>query len=275
MAAHKLKIALALLPALAAPLAAQAQDALPPLPNIQALGTVFFNLGPRIDTSTLGPIALNNPDWGSVSLDIAGQPRSAVTASAQMSNTNFSPLYGRAVGTLGFFFAVDGPTPQVDVDIHVIALAVASAGSGASFVVRASWELWNEAGQVTLLAADEISTPAMSGSFSDAFNRTVTRRLDIGHVYFVKMVANAEAAATNPGTTASAFALMDPAFSIGAGFDASLYTFGFSAGIGNAPVPEPPAALLLALGLAVLAWRRRASPLSRGGAVTRPTSGFH
>jgi hypothetical protein len=248
----KLSFALVLLAA------SQAQAALPVLPNPQASGTVFFNLGPRTDSSTLGPISLTDPRWGTVALDMAGQPRAAVTASAQMTNTNFSALYGRAVGTLGFFFAVDGPGPQVDVDIGIVGSVTASASNGASFVVRATWELWNEAGQVTLLASNEISTPQMSGSFSDSFGGFVTRRLDIGHVYFVRMVANAEAAATNPGTSASAFAFVDPVFSIGAGFDPSLYTFGLSAGIGNQPVPEPAAGALLALGLAVLAWRRRA-----------------
>lgn len=239
--------------------ASQAQAALPVFPNTQVSGTVFFNLGPRIDSGTLGPISLMDPRWGTVALDIAGQPQSAVAASAQMSNTNFSALYGRAVGTLGFFVAVDGPGTHVDVNIHSFGSVNASASSGASFVVRASWEFWNEAGQVTLLAGDEISTPQMSGSFSDSFNNVVTRSLEIGHTYFVRMVANAEAAATNPNSTASAFAFVDPVFSIGGGFDPALYTFGFSNGIGNTPVPEPSVAALLALGLAALAWRRRRS----------------
>jgi len=237
--------------------ASQAQAALPVFPNTQVAGSVFFNLGPRTDSSTLGPISLTDPRWGTVALDIAGQPQSAVAASAQMSNTNFSPLYGRAVGTLGFFVAVDGPGTHVNVDIHAFGSVEASASNGASFVVRSTWEFWNEAGQVTLLAGNEISTPLMSGSFSDSFNTIVTRNLEVGHVYYVRMVANAEAAATNPGTTASAFAFVDPTFSIGAGADPSLYTFGFSAGIGNQPVPEPPVAALLLAGLAALAWRRR------------------
>lgn len=261
MAASRLPLTLALLPALVA--APQAWAALPALPNTQVSGTVFFNLGPRIDSATLGPIALSNPDWGSVSLAIAGEPHSAVSASAQMTNVNFSPLYGRAVGTLGFFFAIDGATPQVPVEIGVAGSASASASPGASFVVRSTWELWNEAGQVNLLAGDEISTPQMSGSFSQSFGRTVALTLDVGHIYFVKMTANAEAAATNPGSTASAFAFVDPLFRVGAGVDPSLYTFGFSAGIGNQPVPEPPAAALLVLGLLGLAWRRQSSRSER------------
>lgn len=261
MDVSKLLFALALLPALVA--APQAQAAMPVFPNTQVSGTVFFNLGPRIDSTTLAPISLNNPAWGTVFNHIQGEPHSAITASAQMANTNFSALYGRSVGTLGFFFAVDGTTPQVPVEIDVAGSASATASAGASFVVRSTWELWNEAGQVTLLASDEISTPQMSGSFSQSFDRTVTLMLDVGHVYFVKMVANAEAAATNPGSSASAFAYVDPVFRVGEGFDPSLYTFGFSNGIGNQPVPEPPAAALLALGLLGLAWRRQASRKER------------
>jgi hypothetical protein len=261
MDGSKLLFALALLPALVA--APQVQAAMPVFPNTQISGTVFFNLGPRIDSSTLGPISLTNPAWGTVFNHIQGEPHSAVTASAQMENTNFGPLYGRSVGTLGFFFAVDGTTPQVPVKIEVAGSATASSSIGASFVVRSTWELWNEAGQVNLLASDEISTPQMSGTFSQSFGRTVELMLDVGHIYFVKMVANAEAAATNPGSTAAAFAFVDPVFRIGDGVDPSLYTFGFSNGIGNQPVPEPPAAALLVAGLLGLAWRRQASRKER------------
>lgn len=253
----KLYRTMALLGGLAAATPAGAQDALPPLPNTQLLGTLLFNLGPQREVVTFGPTSQTNPAWGTVALDMEGQPHPSVTASAQMANTNFGALYGRAVGLMGYFFAVDGPGTHAWVDIDVAGSVTASASAGASFVVTSRWELWNEAGQVNLLATDEIGTPQMTGSTNQSFSHVVTRELEIGHIYFVRMLANAEAAATNPGSSASASAFIDPVFRIGGGLDPSLYTFGFSNGIGNQPVPEPSAAALLALGVAALAWRRR------------------
>lgn len=263
MNASKLYGVAALLGALAAAAPASAQDALPALPNAQLLGTLLFNLGPQREVVTFGPNSQTNPAWGTVALDMEGQPHPSVTASAQMANTNFGPLYGRAVGLLGFFFAVDGPGTTATVHIDVAGSITASASVGASFVVTSRWELWNEAGQVTLLATDEIGTPQMTGSTNQSFSHTVTRELDIGHVYYVRMLANAEAAATNPGSSASASAFIDPVFRIGGGLDPSLYTFGFSNGIGNQPVPEPPALALLTLGLLALGWRQLASRNAR------------
>lgn len=266
MIASKLYGTTALLGALAAAMPARAQDvlpALPPLPNTQLLGTLLFNLGPQREVLTFGPTSQTNPAWGTVALDMEGQPQPSVTANAQMSNSNFGPLYGRAVGLMGYFFAVDGPGTHAWVDIDVAGSVTASATAGASFVVTSRWELWNEAGQVTLLATDEIGTPQMTGSTSQSFSHVVTRNLEIGHVYFVRMLANAEAAATNPGSSASASAFIDPVFRIGGGLDPSLYSFGFSNGIGNQPVPEPPALALLTIGLLALGWRQLASRNAR------------
>ncbi len=256
MNASRLYGVAALLGALTAATPASAQDALPALPNPQILGTLLFNLGPQREVLTFGPASQTNPAWGTVALDMEGEPRTSITASAQMTNSNFGPLYGRAVGLVGFFFAVDGPGTRATVNIDVTGSIAASASAGASFVVTSRWELWNEAGQVTLLATDEIGTPQMTGSTNQSFSHVVTRDLDVGHVYYVRMLANAEAAATNPGSSASAFAFIDPVFTIGGGLDPSLYTFGFSTGIGNQPVPEPPAVALLAAGLILLATRR-------------------
>ncbi len=256
---------LALMTTLAVLILAAATAARAQLPPPQVLATVLFNLGGRIDSSALGPSSLSDPRWGEVGTHAEGAPSSSVSSFACMSNSNFSPLYGRGVGQLNFFFSVAGPTPTVPVIIDVAGAVTASASAGASLVVTASWELWSSPAQVQMLAGDTIGSPQASGSFADSFSHAVSLTLETNQVFFVRLLANAEAAATNPGSSAAAEALIDPVFRIGPGMDPALYTVELSAGIGNAP--EPPALALWALGLVARCRRQLSRSARRASAM--------
>jgi len=227
-------------------------------------GTVSINRGDRVDTVTLGSVGVSDPRFGSVGLSVQGVPLSAVHAGASIGpSDSFALLFGHGAGILGFSFVIDGPTPTAPVLIDVLGLATGTASAGASFAVAVEWELYDSSGLTNRLANDLVESGQMSGSFAQGFARTVSLTLNTQQAYRVVLRADVSAAASDLLSSAQADAFVDPLFRFGSGVDPQLYSFAFSSGIGNAaPVPEPPAVLLLALGLVALAARR----LGRRGA---------
>ncbi|MBC7942626.1 MAG: PEP-CTERM sorting domain-containing protein [Chitinophagaceae bacterium] len=243
-----------------------ATAAMPELPAARVIGTVLLNRGDRIDTGTLGSVAVSDPRLGSATLSVLGTPLSIVQASASAGpSADLALLFNRGVGILSFGFAIDGPTSTVPVLIDVLGSAMGAASAGASFAVLAGWELYSSPSQTQLLATDLVQSGQVSGTFAQGFQRTVPLTLNTQQVYWVVLRADAGAAASKLGSSAQASSFVDPLFRTGAGVDGDLYDFVFSAGIGNQPVPEPAAVLLTGLGLGMLAlrMRRSASPAQR------------
>ena len=220
--------------------------------------TVLFNLGGRDDLASFGSIALTDDRFGHVGASVSGDPFAAIVANAQIGPNNLIPsLYGRGVGTLTYYFRIDGPAGSVPVLIDVAGAATALASPGASFVVQSRWNLYDSVALTAELAGDEIDSTQITGSFGQSFDRTVSLTLLTNHVYPVFMLADAEAAATAEGSSAAANAFVDPFFYFGPGVDPSLYAFSFSAGVGNAAAPEPGRLLLVGTPLLALGLSRR------------------
>lgn len=228
------------------------------LPGASVTGTVLFNLGGRKDTIAFGEISLDDPGIGSVAFSSAGTPSPALLASADIGPNDAVPsLFGRGVGVLTYSFTVAGPAGSIPVVVDVAGAATASATAGASFAVESMWALYDSPSFTTQLAGDDVVSGQTTGTFDDGFDRQVGLMLTANHVYAVVMKADANAAATATGSHAVAHASVDPVFSFGAGVDPQLYSFAFSEGIGNTPVPEPGTLLLVCAGVASLGLARR------------------
>jgi hypothetical protein len=233
--------------AAAPPAVAQA----PALPNPFVLGTVLFNRGDRIDPVEFGTYSVGAVGFGGLELTMQGEPQAAIAANGSMStDANTAFHFGRSGGIVRFQLTIAGPVPSsVPVLIDVAGSVIGSATAGASFALISEWTLGRVSPSGLMLAGDKVEAPSMSGSFEQGFARTVALTLDTGSIYEVFMRADISVAATDPSTEAQGFATTDPVFRFGAGVDPDLYSFVFSPGIGNAPVPEPASLLLMALGL--------------------------
>lgn len=224
----------------------------------ELIGTVLINRTSTQNFSSFGDFALDGPGMGAVSARVTGKPLPSIAVSAQMGDSEFALLYGRAVAILRYVVQITGPEALVPVDIGVAGHAAGVADTGASFVVQSSWQLVDSNGSGPVLAADDISTPQRSGSFSESFGRTVSVNLQSNRLYLVELRADAQAAASEVGSSATANAFIDPFFSFGAGVDTSLFAFHFTSGIGNvAPVPLPLPLATFGVAIAALGWRRR------------------
>lgn len=224
----------------------------------EIIGTVFINRTSTDHFSSFGSHTLDAPGMGAVSAEVTGTPLPSIEVHAQMGESEVTLLFGRAVAILRYVVQITGPEAVVPVDIGVAGHATAVADTGASFVVQSAWQLVDSNGSGPVLASDEISTPQQSGSFSQAFGRTVNLSLQTNRLYLVEMRADAEAAASEIGSKVVAEAYVDPWFSFGAGVDTSLYAFQFTTGIGNAaPVPLPLSLVSLGAAIAVLGMQRR------------------
>lgn len=228
------------------------------LPDVNTTSTVLFNLGGRQDSAELGSLELTDARFGSVAASVLGTPFPSLTASAAIGPSEIASIFGRGSGVLTYYFAIEGPAGTVPVLIDVAGAATGLATEGGSFAVVSRWELYSSTSLSTLLAGDEIRSGQLSGTFSESFGRTVSLTLTTNHVYPIFMVADASAAATALGSHSTADAFVDPFFSFGPGVDPSLYSFSFSAGIGNSPVvPEPGALFLSSAALFPLLLARR------------------
>ena len=212
-------------------------------------GTVLFNLGGRQDTTALGTLAMADPAFGSVAVTLSGTPSPSIVANADIGPNALASIYGRGVGGITYYFAIEGPAGSVPVLIDVAGAAIGNASAGASFAVESRWTLFDGIALANTLAGDDVASTQLTGTFDQGFARTVSLTLLTNHVYPVLMLADAQAAATDAGSQSVAHAFVDPVFSFGPGVDPSLYSFTFSNGIGNVAAPEPG---LLALSIAGL-----------------------
>jgi hypothetical protein len=256
MSTPRFLIALALVATLGA---ASAQ----PLPPASAERSALFNLGARVDLAGFGTLPLSDPRFGAIFVGVAGDP--ALSASSDIGPNTTASVFGRGSALLSYQLMVVGPQGQVPVLLDVRGSAAGSATVGASIAVESFWSIFFDVNNP--LAGDDVrSGQIFGGGFEQSFGRTVELTLVANLPYTISMLADAQAAATDTGSRASASAFVDPVVSLGAGVDPALYSLAFSAGILNtAPVPEPASALALLLGLLLLGGRR--SLLSRSGSA--------
>lgn len=230
------------------------------LPAYDLVGDLFFNLGPRLFLNDFGTTSLVDGRYGSVSLTASGTPSPVLTADTNIGPNLLAGISGRAAWVLNYAFEIEGPAGAVPVLIDVAGDATGFATTGASFAVESRWDLLFGG---TSLAGDDIRSGQLTGSFDQSFSRTVSLTLTANRQYTVFMLADAFSGATAQGSRAVAHAFMDPVFSFGPGVDPLLYSFDFSAGIGNSPagaaVPEPESLGLLGAGLLCLGFLRRRS----------------
>jgi hypothetical protein len=221
-----------------------------PLAPAAVSGRVSLNFIPPfpVDVDGFGHFAVHDPG-GSAQFDVEGLPRSSLYGEVSV-NPGFT---GRAVGRLTFEVQILGPGGQVPVLVAATGRAIGASNTVdpfAGFNVTAQWALEDVTLGLQPVFSESIESGPMRGSFNESFGHSVPLTLTANHIYRVTMGADAFAAAVS-GPTAFASAFIDPVFSFGPDVDRA-YSFAFSEGIGNAPVPEPGAWLLLIAGLLAL-----------------------
>lgn len=221
-------------------------------------GSVFFNLSPPagINFNTFGTVPLSGPG-GFIQFVSGGEPSPFLSAEADIS-PGFS---GRASGTLLYAMEVLGPAGDVPVSVAVAGGASGSSSSDlfTGFALKAQWRLEDVGLGLAEVFAEGINTPALKGIFNETFGHTVNLTLTAGHIYRVTLVADAFAGAVDSGTRTFASAFIDPVFTFGPGVGPE-YSFHFSDGIGNSPIPLPGALFLMGSALAGLTRARCSAP---------------
>ena len=187
-------------------------------------------------------------------------PAGATTA---ISLTNPGVVFDSSPYTLGFAFSVA-------TDVNLVGLGVYD-DQGDGLEAPAEVALWTGNSQVETLSA--LVPAGTSGALEGAFRFTAVAplRLHAGEVYVVAAYLDG-GSATSFGLGQQGAATLDGRVSLlgnrfGVGFFERVYPDQSDGASGAwlganfqlAPVPEPAAASLLALGLAALAWRRRSA----------------
>jgi hypothetical protein len=208
-------------------------------PAVVAGQVAFSNPPSGIQVGTFGTFPLSGPN-GSLQFTAAGTPSPFLSADAVMAPF----FFGRASGTLLYEMQVLGPAGEVPVLIAVSGsvAGTSSLSSGddfAGFAMKSTWS-FETISAVPVIPEQGITTPSLTGVFSQSFGETHALMLTANQVYRVRMTADAGARA------ATAMAFIDPIFSFGAGVGPE-YSFEFSEGIAN--VPEPASIALWGAGL--------------------------
>lgn len=213
-------------------------------PAVVAGQVAFANPPAGIQVSTFGTFPLSGPN-GVLQFTASGTPVPLLTADATMAPF----FFGSASGTLEYQMEVVGPDGDVPVSITVTGgvsgtSQLSSGDAFAGFAMTISSRFETISG-TPLIPEEGISTGSQTGSFNQGLGATHDLMLAANQVYKVTMLVNVGARA------ASATAFIDPIFTFGPGVGQE-YSFNFSDGIGNAPIPEPETYLLLSAGLLVV-----------------------
>lgn len=207
-------------------------------------GQVFFNLSPPagLNISTFGPFPLTGPG-GFLQLVTGGEPSPFGSAEAHVA----PGFFGRASGQVVYSMEVLGPAGDVSVSVAVSGGASGSSSTNpfTSFALKALWRIDDVNLGLANVFNEGIDTPALQGIFNESFGHSVNLTLTAGHVYRVTLTADASAGAVDSDTQTFATAFIDPVFSFGPAVGPE-YSFHFSDGIGNSPVPLPGSLVLLA-----------------------------
>jgi hypothetical protein len=222
-----------------------------------------FNIFPPnpapIEVLTFGEHQLVGPA-GRLRVDSALFPSPFLHSSVVEIRDGF---FGRVSATLEYEVVVVGPEVVLP-DGTVVPIPVFAAVSGevsgdalppplgtGSFSMKATWSITNAVSGATL---DEggIVTPQQSGNLFDSFADLVSLDLTPNRRFKVKLVTDVGVANgfTNGGI-GSGRAFVDPVFSFAPDV-APEYSFVFSEGVGNLPIPEPQTFTLMAAGLLTL-----------------------
>jgi hypothetical protein len=216
-----------------------------------------LNVPPKLEVVTFGEHQLFG-SGGRLRVDSALFPSPYLMAAAVEVPENLS---GRVAASLEYQVVIVGPDPgaRVPVDVSVSGeikgnVLSAPLGSG-TFSLKATWSLASADG--TLFVEGGVDEVAGSANYFDSFHDVQSIFMTVNQRHTVRLVADTfVATGTTNGASGGGYSFVDPVFSFGPGVGPE-YSFLFSEGVGNLPVPEPHAFLLMAAGLLTMGWFSR------------------
>src|SRR5262245_42520533 len=169
---------------------AQARQLQPP----GTAGQLSFNLPspPGVQVDTFGIFPLSGP-LGALKLTASGTPGPFMSADATVAPT----FFGRASATLTYQMEIQGPTGDVPVAVTVAGGVVGTSDSSidsfAGFALKSLWSLagFDPSSGFSTIIEDGISTPGLTGAFSQSFSQTYSLTLTANQVYKVTLIADA------------------------------------------------------------------------------------